>query len=432
MNNKIVFGFFALMIVPFVVAAVSQSISYPIPELGNCGSEEECKTYCDNVENLEKCIEFAEENDLMSKEELEQAKKVLPYLLSGETPGGCKGKEECDAYCRKEENLEECIEFALKIGDISEEEAEMARKVGGKGPGGCRGPVECDAYCNKDENMMECVEFAYQHGMIDEEEYEIIKKTGGKGPGGCKGEEECEDYCKEHEEECMKFAEEYGLMPKEDVRRGEMSKEEECMFKCISESGIDPRECRPGPEGEAGGSACRSCAEKCVQFYEGPCLTEEQWREKERECMSKGEHMEAKPIMGDSGQEGKGECAIDIECIDRSDEWGDMPGEGPGIGDEGWTPPEEWSEEQGGPGKENIKDYEKYVASNQEGSVEEETEENTDNSGSNMVSEDSGEETNTDSGEPETEASSGITAEVILTGKVVQDYKPKSIKMIFR
>jgi len=49
--------------------------------------------------------------------------------------------------------------------------------------------------------------------------------------------------------------------------------------------------------------------------------------------MAQGLHMEASPMKGDSG-EGY-QCTIDIECIDRSDEWGDDPGTGPASYEKG-------------------------------------------------------------------------------------------------
>jgi len=433
MNNKIII---LITIALFLIPLTTAEITYPISQLGNCNSKEECKLYCEKTENIEVCLDFAEENSLMSKEELERAKKFLPYLLKGETPGGCKEKAECDNYCRQEENLEECIEFALKVGDISEEEAEMARKTGGKGPGGCKGPIECDAYCNKDENLMECVEFAYKYGMIDEEEYELIKKTGGKGPGGCKGEEECNTYCKEHEQECMEFAIKYGLMPEEDIERMEnLGKEEKCIMDCLMEAGVDPRECGPSEEGEKGGSACRKCADKCVDFYEGPCLTEKQWREKEQACMSQGEHMEARPIEGEDPKQGR-KCTVDIECIDRSNEWGDKPGEGPGIGEE-QKAAEEWDKEHGGPGEENMQNYENYMNSQQEQTQqnteqEQPAQENTNPETEQTIENSEPEVENevVESSEPELENT--ITAETILTGKVIQIYESRKIKMIFR
>ena len=66
-------------------------------------------------------------------------------------------------------------------------------------------------------------------------------------------------------------------------------------------------------------------------------MNEEIWREKEEACMAQGEHMEAAPVMGDSGE--GWECAVDIECIDRSNEWGDEAGEGDDSYEEGHEGP---------------------------------------------------------------------------------------------
>lgn len=119
----------------------------------------------------------------------------------------------------------------------------------------------------------------------------------------------------------------------------EMSEEEKCIMECVNK--VDPTiRCESGQEqgeGERGGEVCKRCAQECLYLYEGPCLTEEEWEEKEKECMAKGEHMETIEIMGDSGE--GWECVIDLECVDRSDEWGNESGEGPGIGDEGYVAP---------------------------------------------------------------------------------------------
>ncbi len=321
--------FVAVAMLTLRVFITAAEISYPIPELGNCISEQDCQAYCDQLEHVEVCLNFAEKNGLMPPEEIERARKFLPYLLKGETPGGCSSNSECEEYCNQEEHIEECIEFALKVGEISEEEAEMVRKTGGKGPGGCKGSVECNEYCNKEEHIMECIEFAYQHGLMDKEEYEMAKKTGGKGPGGCKGKEECEEYCKTHERECMQFAIEHGLVSGEEAEmmkrmvEGKVSKEEECMMECMKEKGIAPQSCKPGPEGEQGPKECKECAERCVKFYEGPCLTEEEWKKKEEECLARGENMEVIPVMGDAGEKGFGgekECIVDLKCIERTEE----------------------------------------------------------------------------------------------------------------
>ncbi|MFH1275653.1 MAG: hypothetical protein ABIH82_00920 [Candidatus Woesearchaeota archaeon] len=117
----------------------------------------------------------------------------------------------------------------------------------------------------------------------------------------------------------------------------EMSEEQRCITECVAK--VDPNIiCGSGTfegEGETGNAVCQKCAAECVHLYSGPCLTDELWREKEDTCMAQGAHMEAAPVMGGSG-EGY-ECTVDIECIDRSSEWGDDPGTGPGIGEEGFV-----------------------------------------------------------------------------------------------
>ena len=331
MMKKLVFLFAFLFAFMFNLHFFSAQ-NFPISELGNCASEQECKVYCDDANNLEACLNYAESNELMSQKEITEAKKFLEFFQTGNAPGGCSSKEECDNYCSDEGNLDECTDFGVKEGFIDEHEAEIIKKVGGKGPGGCKGPIECDAYCSKKDNFLQCVEFAHENGIVNDDEYEMAKKTKGDSPGGCNGKEECEAYCKSHEKECMEFAEKYGLDTGGSL--GPQNQEEECMMKCLEDEGIDARGCEPSPEGESGGAGCRKCAEQCAELYEGPCMTEDVWREKEQECMAQGEHLEAIPIMGkDSIQPERGECAIDVECVDRSDEWGDNSGEGPGMGE---------------------------------------------------------------------------------------------------
>lgn len=69
-------------------------------------------------------------------------------MKRGETPGGCRSREECEAFCFQEVNMETCMEFAVKNGMMKQEEIELFKKTGGKGPGGCRGrePREPNLY----------------------------------------------------------------------------------------------------------------------------------------------------------------------------------------------------------------------------------------------------------------------------------------------
>ncbi|HZX44843.1 MAG TPA: hypothetical protein VFF28_04125 [Candidatus Nanoarchaeia archaeon] len=195
-----------------LVILMSLSVAaFPIKELGNCDSEKDCRNYCDEAKNLLRCIAYAEEYGLMNKEEAELAKEMAGLIKEGKTPGGCSSEKACEDYCNIEENLIECVDFAVRIGEISSDEAELVKQTNGKGPGDCRSREECDKYC--EENMDKCIDYAVENNLLDEREAELAKKTGGKGPGGCV-DGECDEYCnkKENRQICLDFSVKYGLM----------------------------------------------------------------------------------------------------------------------------------------------------------------------------------------------------------------------------
>ena len=106
-----------------------------------------------------------------------------------------------------------------------------------------------------------------------------------------------------------------------------MDEEQLCISNCVA--AIDPTLiCGSSKEGETGNSICQKCANQCVHLYKGPCLNDEQISEKETECET-CEHCYGEPVEGPSGQ--GWDCVIDIECNDATEEFGDVPGEGPGI-----------------------------------------------------------------------------------------------------
>jgi len=311
-----VIAFFFL--IGLVCAFDLSSVNYPVSELGNCASQQACAEYCDNPVNMMNCIDFAEKNGMMTSQEAKDAKKVLPYMQKGETPGKCKSQNECDSYCENESHLEECINFALKVGLIDSKEAEMVKKTGGKGPGGCK-KDECKDYCDKEENFQTCIDFALANGLMTQEDYDMAKKTGGKGPGNCKGKEECDVYCKEHAAECMKWGMENGMM---DDKLKSMSEGEKCMMNCIIDNNINPESCGGGKNS----SECKPCEDKCFGSYSGQCISKEQLEEKQKAC-SEDEY--AQEIKG-SNEEG-GECITDIKCVSNT------AGSGKCLNEEKWN-----------------------------------------------------------------------------------------------
>jgi len=264
------------------------NISYPIPELGNCGSQAECKAFCDNPANHLVCAEWAARNNIISEQELAEVKREVEQREKFERgeipegPGGCKTPEECDAYCALPEHAEECLKFAIEHNLITPEEAEQIQKEmeETKGPGGCKTNEECDAYCSMPEHIEECIEYAAKEGSLTREEadelleirareiemrekmprpeefqhrpkepeikeekvIEILKVQ--KGPGGCSTPEECKEYCSDisHAEECLSFAEKNNLASPEELK--EMRKMNEIMTTTGGPGGCkSPKEC---------------------------------------------------------------------------------------------------------------------------------------------------------------------------------------------
>ena len=161
--------------------------------------------------------------------------------------------------------------------------------------------VKCSGNCNILENMRD-MHKPQDEGGICMEACMMEDCDGSMFECMEKNMEKCESQC--------------GMKKGPDMES--MSREERCIMECVGPDVM----CIPGQGGEMS-PACEECAQQCTQFYEGPCMTDEQMQQKEQECMNSGEHMEAQVVKGDSG-EGY-ECAVDIECIDRSSEFGDEP-----------------------------------------------------------------------------------------------------------
>lgn len=233
---------------------------------GGCRNEVECEVYCNNINHLEECLIFAEAHNLLPPEELEEIRKVVQAIRQGITPPDCKNKSECDVYCSQPENMKECITFATAAGLIPPDELEKAKKVlaaieKGATPPPCQGKEECDIYCSQTEHIKECIDFAEAAGFISSEEAAIVRKTGGKGPGGCQGKEECEVYCDDptNTKECLEFAIQYNLIPVEEAEKA----------KKMLELGLTggPGGCRSEEECEAFCNDLSHRAE-CVDFAE--------------------------------------------------------------------------------------------------------------------------------------------------------------------
>ena len=195
-----------------------------------CRDKEACDTYCSEPDHMGACMTFAQAAGFMTPEEAQNSQKMLEALKKGVKPPNCRGKEACDAYCSEPAHTDECIQFSVAAGFMTEKEAEMAKRTGGKGPGGCMGKDTCKVFCSNPDNQETCINFAKENGFdmgpppdgsgpgVPPEGTGAIERDGNYqqggrqdskgvgGPGGCKSREECTAYCKDHPQECQNFS----------------------------------------------------------------------------------------------------------------------------------------------------------------------------------------------------------------------------------
>ncbi|MDP2593314.1 MAG: hypothetical protein Q8P52_01545 [bacterium] len=151
---------------------VLKALDSGVPLPAGCTNEESCRETCDHpatIEIAKECFDFAEKAGLLPPEvNREKALKMFRLVEDGKAPfKTLREFEQCDNP-PSEEIFEKCLNFAAENGMIPAGELEMIRKTGGRGPGGCRGEEQCDAYCKVREE--ECFEFAVKHDLIRPED----------------------------------------------------------------------------------------------------------------------------------------------------------------------------------------------------------------------------------------------------------------------
>lgn len=203
------------------------NVTFPISELGGCADKNSCKTYCDDSSHLDACLAFAEKQNLMSKDELSKAQGYAKLIKSKVSfPGGAKTPEQAKEYCSDTSHMDECLSFAEKHGFVSKTEAAEGRKFipvlkSGETPGGCKTREECESFCKDENNFETCLEFAKKHKLVTDKEVEVAKKfREAGGPGGCKSKDECASFCNDpnNQTTCMEFAEKNGLASKQEIQ----------------------------------------------------------------------------------------------------------------------------------------------------------------------------------------------------------------------
>ena len=209
LTKRSLLAFFISFVLMLISASISHAqesgeeeakklgISFPIVELGNCGSLSACKAFCDNEANRDKCRSFAQKKGIKTDNRGPKDSKVLE---SARSELGCDSETSCRAVCEQEVNRDKCASFGQKHG--------LGGPRGG-GPGdknvlnkaketlGCDSEASCKSVCENPANQEKCNNFAKATGLGGG-----IRRVG---PGGCNSEESCKAFCENNEDECRKF-----------------------------------------------------------------------------------------------------------------------------------------------------------------------------------------------------------------------------------
>lgn len=181
------------------IKAVTQASNGP----GGCNSQDACKDFCEKPANLDACLDYAKKNKLMTDDEIAKAKKVTMSVQETKTPGGCQTTETCKTYCGDKLHADECLGFAQLNGLMSKDEVDQARRV--------ISVNQKNEEPKADESKTERAPQNQETKAMSEPKKEESKKEvpTDEWPGGCKGQKECDTYCSDpkNDAECSKFFE---------------------------------------------------------------------------------------------------------------------------------------------------------------------------------------------------------------------------------
>jgi hypothetical protein len=315
-----------------IQAALAKGVKAPA-----CKNKSDCDKYCSNPAHMEECITFGQAAGFMSDKDLQDSQKMLAAIKKGAKPPACNGKEECDKYCSDSAHMEECMTFAEAAGFMTPEEAQNSQKMlaaikKGAKPPACKGKENCDKYCSGG-HMEECIAFSEAAGMMSPEEAIMARKTGGKGPGGCIGKEQCDAFCNnsDNQETCFSFGKDNGLIPPEQLQKMEDGKQQ--FSKSLEQAPPKVLDCISGVVG----------ADRLEKFKSGVIMPPRDIGDKVGECFRQGMSPGGPGEGGNIPPAGQG-----LPGQGPGDARPSQPG--PGTTNPGGSPPAGGMPQQAGPG----------------------------------------------------------------------------------
>lgn len=213
-----------------ILGETTVNITYPIADLGNCASAQECFLYCAHPKNQPSCVSYAKNNGWVKEEEDEEEDGTendineQELIESAKAELGCDGKVACMALCNIPTNEDRCRAFAKKHGlDKSDHKPPLEVMVAAKEKLGCDSETSCSTFCQKEENHEKCFAFAKENKLINKTEVKRVEEMrenkkqmleAAKEELGCDSKESCSQLCSnpDNREKCMNMGRRFGVM----------------------------------------------------------------------------------------------------------------------------------------------------------------------------------------------------------------------------
>lgn len=205
------------------------NITFPVAELGNCDSLKSCKEYCSDPANKDACIAYAKQKGFYKESNSgEGNSRIRTAIEQAKTELGCSTEKECKEFCSQPANKDKCLAFAQKYGLSPLKQIknllEKASKILG-----CTSDDACKAFCQDPANFDKCAQFAKAAGIGGRE----IESSTGSGrikeasnggkftPNSQSAFEHANErakFCREYPDKC-KNASSSGSLSKESIER---------------------------------------------------------------------------------------------------------------------------------------------------------------------------------------------------------------------
>lgn len=239
------------------------SLTFPIAELGNCSSAQDCKTYCDDPTHLDACIAYAKEKGFYKEDTLDSNQATI--LAAAKTALGCDSLDSCRTFCQQSVNAAKCSAFAaahnLRGGNstLNNTALQKAQQVLG-----CDSEDSCRTFCQQDANKTKCAAFAKENNLRGGDET--------VGPGGCTSETSCKQYCANPSnfQVCSQYKQEKeGTGSAQFTGPGGCTSEDSCKSFCDK----NPTVCHLNPAGHPAAMSATGAAEMEIHAQNAPDVT---------------------------------------------------------------------------------------------------------------------------------------------------------------